>query len=387
MRVGYFDCTSGVSGDMVLGALLDAGLPLADLVGELRKLKLDGWAIEPEAVTRAGLRATLARVRADEVYHHRRYPDVVSLIKASHIPSRAGEMALRVFLRLGEAEARVHGTPLDDVHFHEVGAVDSIVDVVGACVGLTMLGIEAVHASPLPWTRGSIRTDHGVLPVPAPATVELMRGWPVYQLDLEGELVTPTGAAIVTSLGTPGLPAMTVANTGYGAGTRNPEGRPNVLRLVVGESPGRLDMDCVLELETNLDDMSPEWIPQAMAKVLAAGALDVYLTPLTMKKGRPAFKLSALCGEAMLGQVAEAMLRHTTSLGVRYQRLQRLKLRRESQEVATPWGSVRIKLAYLGDERINAAPEYEDCLGLAEASGRPLKDIYAAALQSLGDGS
>ncbi|MGQ9553379.1 MAG: nickel pincer cofactor biosynthesis protein LarC [Anaerolineae bacterium] len=380
MKIGYLDCISGISGDMVLGALLDVGLPLNDLTSELNKLGLDSWAIEPVKVTKSGLSATLANVRADEEHHHRHYPDIVRLIENSGIAIKAREMSLRIFCRLGEAEARVHGVPLDDVHFHEVGAVDSIVDIVGTCVGLTMLGIESVHGSPLPWTRGAVKTAHGFLPVPAPATVELMRGWPVYPLDLEGELVTPTGAAILSALATPGLPAMTVTGVGYGAGQKNLEGRANVLRLVIGDHPGQLDSDSVLEVETNLDDMNPEWLPQAMTEVMAAGALDVYLTPLTMKKGRPAFKLSALCEEQALNQVAEAVFRHTTSLGVRYQRLQRLKLRREWQAVATPWGPVRIKLAYLGDRRINAAPEYEDCLRLAEASGQPLKEIYAAAL-------
>jgi len=384
VRVCYFDCISGISGDMVLGALLDAGLALEDLTDELSKLRLGGWRIEPANVIKAGLMATLAQVSAEESHHHRGYSDVVRLIEESDIHPKAKEGALRIFHRLGEAEARVHGVPLEEVHFHEVGAVDSIVDIVGACVGLTILGVEAVYGSPLPWTRGSVRAAHGVLPVPAPATVELMWGWPVEPLDVEGELVTPTGAAILTTLASgPGMPRLSISSVGYGAGHKDLEGRPNVLRVVLGDGAGHLDGDTVLEIESNLDDMNPEWLPQAMTAVMEAGALDVSLTPLTMKKGRPGFKLTALCCEEQLNSVAEAILRNTTSLGVRYRRLERLKLRRCTREVTTPWGPVRVKLGFLGDERVNAAPEFEDCQRLAAGHGIPLKEVYAAALQSL----
>jgi len=215
VRLCYFDCISGISGDMVLGALLDAGLSLDDLTSELARLELPGWTIEPSQVRKHGLRATFANVHAEEHHHHRHYTDIVAMIEASGISDAARHMALRVFRRLGEAEAHVHGVDLDEVHFHEVGAVDSIVDIVGACVGLARLGVTEVRGSPLPWTRGIIHVAHGALPVPAPATVELMRGWPTYPLDLEGELVTPTGAAILTTLGRAAPPpAMTVAAVG-----------------------------------------------------------------------------------------------------------------------------------------------------------------------------
>ncbi|MHB0877530.1 MAG: nickel pincer cofactor biosynthesis protein LarC [Anaerolineae bacterium] len=383
MTACFFDCFSGISGDMVLGALLDAGLPLAELTAGLASLQLPGWSIEPTEVHKAGLRATLAQVRADEHHHHRHYTEIAAMIEGSGIAAPARDMALRVFRRLGEAEAKVHGVTLEEVHFHEVGAVDSIVDIVGACIGLDRLGVTTIHGSALPWTKGSIRTAHGVLPVPAPATAELMRGWPTYQLDVEGELVTPTGAAILTTLATSSaMPSMTVSAVGYGAGRKDLEGRANVLRVVLGDVSGGLEMDTVLEVEANLDDMNPEWLPEAMARVLAAGALDVSVAPMTMKKGRPAWRLAALCDEAKLTVVCEAILRHTTSLGVRYQRLQRLKLRREERQVATPWGSVRLKLGWMGDELVNAAPEYEDCRRLAESSGVPLKQVYAAALSA-----
>lgn len=384
MRVCYLDCPAGISGDMVLGSLLDAGLDPAQLTAQLETLRLPGWSIRPATVRRAGLRATLAQVSAEEGHHHRHYGDIVEMIRQSGITPRARDMALAVFRRLGEAEARVHGVSLEEVHFHEVGAVDSIVDIVGACVGLDLLGIQEVYGSPLPWTRGRVKTEHGLLPVPAPATVELMRGWPVVQVDAEGEWVTPTGAAILTTLATgSSMPSMTLEAVGYGAGTRDPEGQPNVLRLVLGETTQSAQSDTVLELQANLDDVNPEWLPAAMDKVLQAGALDVSLAPLTMKKGRPGFLMSALCAEDRLQSVSAAILRHTTSLGVRYHRVDRLKLRREVQAVETPWGTVRVKLGYLGDERVNAAPEYEDCRRLSESSGRPLKDVYAAAIAAL----
>ncbi|NPV07137.1 MAG: nickel pincer cofactor biosynthesis protein LarC [Anaerolineae bacterium] len=369
---------------MVLGALLDAGLDVSRLTEQLRLLQLPGWSLRPATVRRAGLRATLAQVAAEESHHHRHYSDIAEMIRSSGISPRARDMALAVFRRLGEAEAHVHGVSLEQVHFHEVGAVDSIVDIVGACVGLDLLGVEEVYGSPLPWTHGRVTTEHGTLPVPAPATAELMRGWPVESVDAEGEWVTPTGAAILTTLARgSSMPPMVVGAIGYGAGTRDPEGRPNVLRLLLGERADGAQSDTVMEVQANLDDVNPEWLPRAMELVLEAGALDATLAPVTMKKGRPGFVLSALCPEPDLPSVAGAILRHTTSLGVRYHRVDRLKLRRDSVAVQTKWGMVQVKLAYLGEERVNAAPEYEDCRRLSEATGTPLKDIYAAALAAL----
>ena len=384
MRACYFDCVSGISGDMVLGALLDVGLPLEGLVHELGKLRLDRWSISPETVVWAGIRATFAGGSAEEGHHHRHNSDIVRLIEESDIPQTARSMALRVFCRLGEAESRVHGVPLSQVHFHEVGATDSIVDIVGCCLALEALGIEEVRGSPLPWTRGTVKVSHGVMPLPAPATVELMRGWPVEPLDIEAELVTPTGAAIVTALASgAGMPAMSVEAVGYGAGRRELEGRPNVLRAVIGETSADLETDTVMEIECNLDDMNPEWLPQVMDRVMASGALDVFLSPLTMKKGRPGFKMSALCLEDRLTAVTDAVLRNTTSLGVRYRRLERFKLRRQSRAVPTPWGPVEVKLGFLGSEQVNAAPEYEDCRRVSDEFGVPLKEVYAAALRGL----
>jgi len=378
LRVCYFDCAAGISGDMVLGALLDAGLDVVALRRELGKLELPGWSIEPSIVRRAGVRATLAGVSAQEHHHHRHYSDIAAMVEASEISPRAKAMALAVFLRLGEAEAHVHGVSLEDVHFHEVGAIDSIVDIVGACVGLDLLGIQEVYGSALPWTRGRVKTDHGLLPIPAPATVELMRGWPVENVDAEGEWVTPTGAALLTGVAAGcTMPSMLVECTGHGAGTRDSEGRPNVLRLIVGQSAAATEHDHVLEVKANLDDMNPEWIPRAIEAVLEAGALDAFVTPASMKKGRPAFVFTALCRESDRQPVAEAILRHTTSLGVRYHREERLKLRRETVTVETLWGPVRMKLGFLGDERVNAAPEYEDCRQVSERAGVPLKDVYA----------
>ncbi len=384
MTIAYFDCFSGISGDMTLGALLDAGLDPGALTAELGKLGLSGWSIRPAGVHKSGLRATLAHVETEESHHHRHYGDIDALIQSSDLRPRARDLARRVFRRLGEAEAKVHGVPLDEVHFHEVGALDSIVDIVGTCVGLDLLGVTEVYASPLPWTRGQVKTAHGMLPIPAPATVELMRGWPVRQLDIEGELVTPTGAAIITALASGSdMPAMTVSSIGYGAGNRDLEGRPNVLRLLLGEATDEAAADSIIEVASNVDDMNPEWVPAALEAILAAGALDVSATPMSMKKGRPGLKIGALCREQDLAAVAEAILRNTTALGVRHHRVERIKLRRETRTVETTWGSVRVKLGLQGQDQINAAPEYEDCLSLSQSSGQPLKVIYAAALAAL----
>lgn len=386
MRVCYFDCAAGISGDMVLGALLDAGLEIEALRRELEKLGLDGWNINPTTVSRSGLRATLAGVSAQEHHHHRHYSDIAAMIEAADLSPRAKTMALAVFRRLGEAEAHVHGISLEEVHFHEVGAVDSIVDIVGACVALDLMGIQEVCGSALPWTHGRVKTDHGLLPIPAPATAELMRGWPVENVDAEGEWVTPTGAALLTGLATGStMPSMSVECTGYGAGTRDPEGRPNVLRVIIGRSAAEAEHDQVVEIQANLDDMNPEWIPRAIEMTLEAGALDAFVTSVTMKKGRPGFIFTALCRDADRQAVAETILRHTTSLGVRYRQADRLKLRRETITVDTLWGPVRMKLGFLGSERVNAAPEYEDCRQVSERAGVPLKDVYAtvqAAFQS-----
>ena len=378
MRVCYFDCAAGISGDMVLGALLDAGLDVAALRRELGKLGLPGWSIEPATVRRSGLRATHAGVSAQEHHHHRHYSDIAAMIEASEISSHAKTMALAVFRRLGEAEAHVHGVSLEEVHFHEVGAVDSIVDIVGACIGLDLLGIQEIYGSALPWTHGRVNTDHGLLPIPAPATAELMRGWPVETVDAEGEWVTPTGAALLTGLAAgSAMPSMTVESTGYGAGTRDPEGRPNVLRVVIGQSSATGEHDQITELQANLDDMNPEWMPRAVEAALEAGALDAFFTTVVGKKGRPGFVFTALCRDADRQAVAECVLRQTTSLGVRYRSMDRLKLRRETVTVETLWGPVRMKLGFLGEERVNAAPEYEDCRQVSERAGVPLKDVYA----------
>ncbi len=363
---------------MVLGALIDAGLSIADLKAELGKLHLHGWDISPTSVRRSGLRATLAGVSAEEHHHHRHYSDIATMIEASEVSPRAKEMALAVFRRLGEAEAHVHGVSLEEVHFHEVGAVDSIVDIVGSCIALDLMGIQEVYGSALPWTHGRVQSDHGLLPLPAPATVELMRGWPVEMVDAEGEWVTPTGAALLTGLAAGScMPPMTVEATGYGAGTRDPEGRSNVLRVVIGQTAEASERDRVIEVQANLDDMNPEWMPRAIEAVLEAGALDAFFIPVGMKKGRPGFVFTALCTEGNRDAVAEAILRQTTSLGIRYHTADRIKLRRESLTVETLWGPVRMKLGYLGSERVNAAPEYEDCRQVSERTGVPLKDVYA----------
>ena len=381
MRICYFDCFSGISGDMVLGALLDCGVDPSSLQEELEKLGLPGWRLEVERANKKGFAATSVKVLVEEEQEERHYEEIVALIAGSCLGERAKERALATFGRLAEAEAKVHGIRVEDVHFHEVGAVDSIIDIVGSCVALELLGIDRCYGSPVPWPGGSIATAHGLLPVPAPATAALLVGWPVRPTPLEAELVTPTGAALLTALAVPALPPLLrPERVGYGAGQMNLPDRPNVLRAVIAQAEQVPAGDSVVVVEANVDDMNPEWLPLAMEKVLAAGALDVFLVPVVMKKGRPGHLLQALCPEDRLEAVAEALLVHTTTLGLRYSRWERIKLERQELTVSTPWGEVRMKVGLLGERMLNAAPEYEDCRRVAEAAGQPLKAVYSAAL-------
>jgi hypothetical protein len=303
------------------------------------------------------------------------------------LPGRAAEWATAVFRRLAEAEARVHGTTPQEVHFHEVGAVDSIVDIVGVCAGLALLGVERVQAGPLPMGSGYIDMAHGRLPVPAPAVVELMRGVATRACDEVGELTTPTGAAILVTLAERfgPMPPMTVEAVGYGAGARQGERVPNLVRVVLGRpceaAPGQSpeESDTVWLLEANLDDATGETLGAATRRLFAAGALDVWLVPVTMKKGRPGVILSCLADDAAVAEVEETIFRETTTFGVRRTRVQRSKLARELVEVATPMGAVRVKVGRRGGRVVTALPEYEDCLRVAEAAGVPFREVYEAA--------
>lgn len=381
MTWAYFDAAAGASGDMVLGALLDAGLALEALQAELARLDVPGWRLESERVSRRGIAATHAKVVLDAVEQpHRHLRHVVEILEASRLPRGDVERASAIFRRLAEAEAAVHGTTIERVHFHEVGALDAIVDIVGAVIGLRLLGVDQVACSPLPISHGWIECAHGRLPVPPPAVWRLLEGAPTRPLEVEGETLTPTGAAILTTLAVHwGPPAMTVRRVGHGAGSRD-YGVPNVLRLVLGTSAEQ--PAAVVVIEANLDDMNPEWYDRAVTRMFAAGALDVTLSPLQMKKGRPGVLLRAVCDPTRRDAVAEVILRHTTTLGLRWFTGERMCLERSWLEVATRYGVVKVKIGRRGDDVWNVAPEYESVAAAAEASGSTLAAVDAAAREA-----
>ena len=388
MKITYFDCFSGISGDMVLGALVDAGCALASLETELRRLPVSGWKISAEKVRRGGLTATRVKVETTESHHHRSLQTIESLIDSAGLSSRIADQARKIFRRLGEAEAHVHNVPLEKVHFHEVGAVDAIVDIVGACIGFDVLGIEEFVCSALNVGAGRVETQHGALPVPAPATAELLRGAPAYSTGIIRELVTPTGAAIVSTLASwfGPMPPMTVAAIGYGAGTAELSEQPNVLRLFVGESAPRVagerSDESVMVIEANLDDMNPQIYGYFVERALAAGALDVFATPAQMKKNRPGQLVTLLCEPSAADRLIDLIFRETTTIGVRTHLARRRTLEREIVPVETPFGLIRIKVSSLNGHILNAAPEYDDCQSAAVERGVPLKQVLAeAALQ------
>ena len=384
MKLAYFDCFSGISGNMVLGALLDAGLGLDALKEALAGLKVSGYEIEARKVKRKGIAGTLVDVRASEGEVGRSLGDVLKIIEESDLPEDVKERAGAIFTRLAEAEARVHGVNVEEIHFHEVGGVDAIVDVVGSVIGLKLLGIEEIYSSPLHLGKGFVECAHGILPVPAPATLELVKGVPVYGWDIEAELVTPTGAAIITTLAKDfgHVPPMEVEAIGYGAGHRDLP-IPNLLRVSIGKAleprEHGYEEDVVTVVEANIDDMNPEFYEHVMARLFDRGALDVFLTPIQMKKGWPAVKLSALVKEADLDEMLNAFFEETTTLGVRLYQARRRKLARENVLVETKYGKVSVKVGKLGDIVKNVSPEYEDCRRIAEREGIPLKEVYEEA--------
>ncbi|MCG0277058.1 MAG: nickel pincer cofactor biosynthesis protein LarC [Thermanaeromonas sp.] len=392
MKVAYLDCFSGISGDMFLGALLSCGLSLEDLKAGLKCLPLEGWELKVERVRQHGIEAVDVEVRVQGSHPERHLQDILGIVRSSSLPAAVQEKAEATFQRLAAAEARVHGIAPEAVHFHEVGAVDAIIDIVGTCWGLYHLGIEEVHCSPLPLGSGWVRCRHGELPVPAPATAYLLEGVPVYGSEVQAELVTPTGAALATTLASSfgPLPPMKISACGYGAG-KTPLSRPNLLRIFIGEpwpNPGQEDFflnDKVLVVETNIDDMNPEFFPHLVEEVLAAGAVDAFFTPVHMKKGRPGVVFTALCPPASLDAVALALFRHSTTLGLRVREEARLVAKREVCTVPTEYGEVLVKWGVLHPSRekeaiLNVAPEFESCYRISKEKGVPLKEVYAAAL-------
>lgn len=387
----YFDCFSGVSGDMTLGGLLDLGVPLDWLRAQLSALSFGGFEIAERAVVYNGIRGRRVEVRAtDPSPPHRHYGEIRDQIARAALAEPVRRRSLSVFRRLAEAEAAVHGCTPEEVHFHEVGAVDAIVDVVGCALGLEYLGVEAVYASPIPNGRGFVACRHGRLPIPAPATQKLLEGVPTYGVEIEAELTTPTGAAIVTALcrrfGP--MPPMVIRATGYGAGSQNLAPGPNLLRLVLGEpqetqaAEGEgVTADRVTVLEAAVDDMNPEWFGYLMERLFEEGALDVLWIPVQMKKNRPGTLIQVLCRPEQAGRLARRVLTESTTLGVRLQAAERLLLSREIVPVASSFGSVPMKRVVGPDGAARLVPEFEACRAIARSRGIPLREVYERLLR------
>jgi uncharacterized protein (TIGR00299 family) protein len=380
VRVGYFDCFSGIAGDMTLAALIDAGVDRRAVQEAVSSLGLP-CELTFETVRRGGFRATYAKVVAPHEHAHRHWHQIEAIIAKSVLTPRQKDLARRIFLKLGEAEAKVHGIDLAKIHFHEVGGVDSIVDIVGSAVGLDLLGVDRFEASPLPPGRGWVKAAHGRMPLPAPGTAELLRGVPLTESMVEGELTTPTGAAILTTIVEhfAPFPPMRIEAIGLGAGTRELPEQANILRLFVGTVELPAASDRVWVLETNLDDLPGEVVGYTMTQLLEIGALDAYLIPIQMKKNRPGVMISVLCDEARIPALEDLLFRETGTLGIRRYPVSRHKLKRQAVEVVTPMGPVRGKLGWLGERPPTFSPEYDDCARIAAARGIPLREVYDAA--------
>jgi hypothetical protein len=393
MRVAHFDCIGGVAGDMFLAACIDAGCPSERIAALPERLKLTGVSITCERVKRQGIAATFVRVRLDATAprKHRHLHHIEAIIDAADLPPRAAADAKRVFQRLAEAEAGVHGTTIQKVHFHEVGADDAIVDIVGGCLALHELGVERVSSSPIPTGQGTVTCEHGVMPIPAPATARLLIGVPIDPVEQAGEMTTPTGAALISTLATCYGPAqsMRIAAIGYGAGFAEWKVRPNLLRLTLGEataaavepSAAGIEHDQVVVLETQVDDMTGQAIAAALERVLEAGALDAFAAPIIMKKGRPGHLLTVLATDATVVALEDVLLRHTTTLGVRRSAAARSKLGRRVQQVETRYGPIGVKLATRGGRVLRAWPEYEDAAAAARSHDVPLAEVQQEALR------
>lgn len=385
MRIAYLDCVSGISGDMTLGALVDAGVELAAIQAGIDSLGLTPVKLTAAEVHRHGFRGLKVTVEHQPEKAHRHLHHIVEKIEASTVlTAPQKDLAIRIFTRLGEAEAKVHGTTLRKVHFHEVGAVDSIADIVGSAVGLSLLGVDRIVCSPIPPGSGYIQIEHGRVSVPAPATAELLKGIPLAPSAVAAELTTPTGAAIVATVADEfgPLPAMTLDTIGLGAGDKDFKEQGNLLRLMLGRRDDSLGADQVWVLETNLDDISGEVIGNCTTLLFEAGALDVYTTSIQMKKNRPGVTLTALCHADRIARLEKIIFRETKTLGIRRWLVSRHKLERRAHQVDSPWGPVEGKLAKLSDGSVSFSPEFESCRKIAAAHNVPLKDVYDAALRA-----
>jgi len=384
MKIAYFDCFAGISGDMILGALIHLGVPPAFLEENIRNLPLDAFRLEVSTASRRGIHGKKVKVLVEEdSLSSRNYGDIVRMIEKSPLPERVRALSLEVFGRLAEVEGAIHNCPKEDVHFHELGGVDAIVDVVGATLCVDWLGLGKICASEIPVGKGFVNCRHGRLPIPAPATVSLLQGVPVYGTDVSHELVTPTGAAVLTSLckAFGPMPRMVVQRVGYGVGTRDTEEMPNLLRVVIGDPVPALEADAVTIVETNIDDMNPEIFGFVMERLFDDGALDVSWIPIFMKKNRPGTLVQVLCKEADRETVVRRILSETTATGVRYYQVGRVKLPRTVRTAMTSFGTVRVKEVSDPGGGVHVVPEYEDCRRIALERNLPLKSVYEKILK------
>ncbi len=378
MKIAYFDCSSGIAGNMVLGALLDAGLDAAYLKKELKKLEITNWKLEIRSVRRGAVRCTHLEVKTKPQHQNRHLKDILKIINKSKLSKEVKRLSSRIFKRLARAEAKVHGESVNQVHFHEVGAVDAIIDIVGTAIGLKKLGVEKVYCSPLATGKGKIKCAHGTLSIPAPATAELLKDFPVYGSPVKGELVTPTGAAILAALssGAGDLPRMRLESTGRGAGSRIYTEIPNFLRVHIGESLVPAERDAMVEIETNIDDMPLKHYHKVIASLMKAGALDACVIPILMKKKRKGIKLIVLCLPETREEMIKSVFELTTTFGVRVYLVPREKLARKFIKAKTRYGKAKVKLGFLGGQLKTLAPEYEDYRRIASKHSIPIRKAY-----------
>ena len=381
MRIAYFDCFSGASGDMILGSMIDAGLSSRGLKEELDKLQIPAIHLKVKKVVKAGIAATQVIVEGrGEKRPHRNLEEILRIVERSHVESEVKKKSKEIFQRIASVEAKIHRKPMETIHFHELGGLDSVVDIVGSVWGLGQIGVDAIHVSKINVGTGFARCEHGILPVPAPATLALMKGKPIYSSGVERELLTPTGAAILTSLGSQfgQMPPMKVEMIGYGAG-RDDLSHPNVLRLIIGTSTPTSGGERVTVIETNIDDMNPQFYDYIMEKLLAMGILEVFVTPIMMKKNRPATLLTVISPPERTNSVTAFLLKETTTLGLRWREEERSRADREIISLQTRYGKIRFKLARWEGRMVNLSPEYDDCKGLALKKKVPLKEIFEEA--------
>jgi len=377
METAYFDCISGISGDMVLAAFIDMGMDVDYLNSELKKLDIGDFSLDIAKIKRSDISATQLKVKSTESKHNRNYATIEEIINRCSLSENIKEVSKRIFYRLAEAESKVHNKPIDGVHFHEVGAVDSIIDIVGSIICIDYFGIKKIFSSPVKLGSGFVKSSHGLLPIPAPATVELIKNYPVIKTNIKSELTTPTGAAILTTISEGVRDDLNIIfqNSGYGAGSKEIEEIPNFLRILIGKTETKFQYDEVLLVESNIDDLNPQVYPYIVENLFKNGVLDVYITPVIMKKGRPGNIISVLCEKKNFKEVVEIIFNETTTIGLRVSDIKRLKLRRELIKINTPFGKVKAKKIYI-DEEEKIIPEYEECKKIAEKNKLPLNKVY-----------